>query len=409
MVSGGLLKITAGNLNVTENSGNNTQLNSGGSVEVSGGTLNISGTGGWFPIGDTNGQTSTFTVSGGTVNIANNFGTEVGRLGGGVLTINSGSFSATDTSGIGFIVGDNQAGAAGVGTVNLNGGTFTVNKITSLTANPNKFYFNGAVLKPSATNAAWFGAPANLSTEVRNGGAVIDTNSFNVTLADDIVHSTVGGDNASDGGLTKAGAGILTLSGANTYTGSTTVNGGTLSLSTAYLSDSAAVVIGASGVLNLTHSGTDQVGSLTINGILKADGVYDSTNSGGFITGTGKLRVGNSGYTAWADVNAPGQAMDMDHDNDGVDNGIEYFMGLSGSSFTANPAPVSGIVTWTMGATYTGVYGTDYEVQSSTDLVTWTQVPVGTGNNTVTVTAGTSVVYDMPTGGKSFVRLVVKN
>ena len=49
------------------------------------------------------------------------------------------------------------------------------------------------------------------------------------------------------------------------------------------------------------------------------------------------------------------------------------------------------------------------EVQSSTHLVNWIQVPVGTGDNTVAVTAGTSVVYDVPAGGKSFVRLVVKN
>lgn len=120
-----------------------------------------------------------------------------------------------------------------------------------------------------------------------------------------------------------------------------------------------------------------------------------------------------AGYASWADANAPGQTMDQDHDGDGVDNGVEYFMGETDSSFTANPAPVSGTVTWPMGADYTGVYGTDYEVQSSSDLVTWVQVPVGTVDNTVTVypgpTPARSVVYDMPTGGKRFVRLVVKN
>src|SRR5690606_26237951 len=98
-----------------------------------------------------------------------------------------------------------------------------------------------------------------------------------------------------------------------------------------------------------------------------------------------------------------------DHDNDGVENGIEYFMGQTGSTFTANPAAVSGSVTWPMGAAYTGVYGTDYEVQYSTNLVDWTKVDEGTGDNTVSVTPGTSVVYDMPTGGKSFVRMAVNN
>jgi hypothetical protein len=62
-----------------------------------------------------------------------------------------------------------------------------------------------------------------------------------------------------------------------------------------------------------------------------------------------------------------------------------------------------------MDDSYIGVYGTDYEVQYSTDLVIWTKVEEGTGDNTVAITAGTSVVYDVPSGGKSFVRLVVKN
>ena len=84
-------------------------------------------------------------------------------------------------------------------------------------------------------------------------------------------------------------------------------------------------------------------------------------------------------------------------------------MGETGSAITANPSAVSGSVTWPMGDTYSGVYGTDYEVQFSTNLVNWTKVDEGTGDNTVTVTAGTSVAYDIPTGGSSFVRLVVRN
>jgi hypothetical protein len=123
---------------------------------------------------------------------------------------------------------------------------------------------------------------------------------------------------------------------------------------------------------------------------------------------------GTAGYSAWAtDNGATGQTKDLDHDGDGVDNGIEYFMGQTDSTFTANPAAVSGTVTWPMAATYTGTYGTDYEVQYSTDLVIWTKANEGTGDNTVTVNPGPtparSVVYDVPTGGKSFVRLVVKN
>ena len=161
------------------------------------------------------------------------------------------------------------------------------------------------------------------------------------------------------------------------------------------------------------------VNTLYFGAAQQASGTWGATGSGAahiddtHFTGTGVVSVTTApvaGYTTWAANNsATGQTVDQDHDNDGVKNGIEYFMGQTNSTFTANPAAVSGTVTWPMGATYTGVYGTDYEVQSSADLVTWTQVPVGTGDNTVAVTAGTSVVYDVPTGGKSFVRLVVHN
>ena len=61
------------------------------------------------------------------------------------------------------------------------------------------------------------------AANVKDGGAIIDSNGFDVTIAQPLV---AGG----TGGLTKNGAGTVTLSGANTYTGATTVNAGTLVL-----------------------------------------------------------------------------------------------------------------------------------------------------------------------------------
>jgi autotransporter-associated beta strand protein len=216
--------------------------------------------------------------------------------------------------------------------------------------------------------------------------------------------------------VTKVGSGTWTLTGNNAYTGATTLNAGTLATGGNSIPNGGKLVINGGKVQAV---GVEVVDTLFFGGVQQAAGTWGATGSGAthiddtrFAGVTGVVSVTTApvaGYATWAAANAPGQTMDQDHDNDGVKNGIEYFMGLSGSAFTANPAPVSGIVTWPMGATYAGVYGNDYEVQTSTDLVTWTLVPVGTGDNTVTVTAGTSVVYDMPTGGKRFVRLVVKN
>jgi autotransporter-associated beta strand protein len=67
---------------------------------------------------------------------------------------------------------------------------------------------------------------------VRNSGALIDDGGFAITIAQPLLHSTVGGDSATDGGLIKqGGAGTLTLSGNNTYNGGTTIKAGTISVS----------------------------------------------------------------------------------------------------------------------------------------------------------------------------------
>jgi hypothetical protein len=107
-----------------------------------------------------------------------------------------------------------------------------------------------------------------------------------------------------------------------------------------------------------------------------------------------------SGFGTWADANgATGQNPQQDHDNDGVENGIEYFMGETGSSFTAMPGlDENNMIEWPKSSAYQGTY----QVQTSPDLSTWTDV-------TATET-GTSVSYTLPPGapgGKSFVRLLV--
>ncbi len=68
-------------------------------------------------------------------------------------------------------------------------------------------------------------------------------------------------------------------------------------------------------------------------------------------------------------------------------NGVEYFMGQTGSSFTALPVPDSnGKVSWPKNPDYLGTFA----VQTSTDLVTWTTVPH--------VVNGNQIEYTLPTG-----------
>ena len=106
------------------------------------------------------------------------------------------------------------------------------------------------------------------------------------------------------------------------------------------------------------------------------------------------------GFGTWASANAPGQTASQDHDGDGVPNGVEYFMGESGSSFTTNPQPVDGTITWPRNPNATGL---TFKVLSSTDLVTWNDVTLSANR-----TDPASVSYTLPNNGaKRFARLEV--
>ena len=105
--------------------------------------------------------------------------------------------------------------------------------------------------------------------------------------------------------VVKSGTGKWILSGANTYTGSTTVNGGTLSLTSACLDNASAVIIAAGATLDLNYSGNDIVGSIAIDGSgpLPA-GIYNSSHPvyGSYFTGTGSLVVLSGADGTWTSL-----------------------------------------------------------------------------------------------------------
>ena len=119
-----------------------------------------------------------------------------------------------------------------------------------------------------------------------------------------------------------------------------------------------------------------------------------------------------AGFSNWQSANATAQTIDLDHDTDGVPNGIEFFLGgtTSTTGFTTLPgvSNTSGAlsVTWVKSATYPGIYGTDYRVETSENLTgIWTPETLG-GNVTV---SGNDVkyTYPAPLGIRKFIRLRV--
>lgn len=72
-------------------------------------------------------------------------------------------------------------------------------------------------------------------------------------------------------------------------------------------------------------------------------------------------------------------------------------MGESGNGFTEMPTPdSSGVITWIMGPSHTGVYGIDYTIETSSTLLpgSWSEVPIGE----VTINPGSDLSYPLTPG-----------
>ncbi len=95
----------------------------------------------------------------------------------------------------------------------------------------------------------------------------------------------------------KSGSATLTLSGMNTYTGTTTVAGGMLACNSATSLGQGPIII-TSGKLSLNYTGTRQVTSLSFGGVAQANGTYGSTSSPAtnknntYFNGVGTITVG---------------------------------------------------------------------------------------------------------------------
>ncbi|MEI6674845.1 MAG: autotransporter-associated beta strand repeat-containing protein [Verrucomicrobiota bacterium] len=167
----------------------------------------------------------------------------------------------------------NNAHALGTGLLTITGGT-----LDNTTAGP---------LTNTNNNAqAWNGDFTFHGTQSLNLGTGAVTLGGNRTLTTSYATLTVGGsigDGVNTFGLTKDGSATLSLTGANTYKGTTTVNAGTLQLDGSTAAGST-VAVGTAGTLS---------GSGTVHGnaTLTGSGVINKT--GGSITGTLSVTGGN--------------------------------------------------------------------------------------------------------------------
>jgi Bacterial Ig-like domain len=162
-----------------------------------------------------------------------------------------------------------------------------------------------------------------------------------------------------------------------------------------------------------TVSGVDATVSANLSGLTIAPGAEfslswvsdrDASGSGSSKQiGIAQVSVtlpATAGYDSWKAANVGGQGPLLDFDNDGVKNGVEYFFGTTGPSFTPNPQPnAAGKISFPHPA---ATPGASYKVFTSPDLTNWTDV------TTSTVIEPGFVTYTLPSGqGKIFARLQV--
>lgn len=203
-------------------SANGTGSTASGIVNQTGGSVSeLSTTAGTFCIGGRTSGTSfnatgVYNLSAGSLSAASAI--RVGAVGNGALNQSGGTVTASGGVDLATAVG-------ATGTYNLDGGTLRTLNVVSSSGFNSTLNFNGGLLVPIGPSLAFVTNVAQVN--IRNGGLIVDTTNFNVTISSVLQHSSIPGDSAVDGGVTKLGNGTVTLIGlGSSYTGPTVINGG---------------------------------------------------------------------------------------------------------------------------------------------------------------------------------------
>ena len=234
---GGLMDVVSGNF-VVRGAAFNTQGGAGNTIQ---GSFNMDAGDVTFNVADGT-DASDLTVSAVLTNVAG-----IVKQGAGTMLATNVTYTGATTVDGGVLVLDESDNTYNGGAININNGaTLRLdNQTGTYLFGGDSFNFGasgGNTLEiVSGHNHVWSGnntVTTNGGTENTLTGSNINTNSggsagtltFNIadgTDARDLIVSTT---ISNGGGITKTGAGTLSLTGANSYTGDTNINGGVLEL-----------------------------------------------------------------------------------------------------------------------------------------------------------------------------------
>jgi fibronectin-binding autotransporter adhesin len=193
--------------------------------------------------------------------------------GGATATINA-AVTGGDGGALGASTSLNYPGAPGAGGIGIIGDNLTLTLNSAVSGGTwGDGSTRAASLRLGGASTLTLGAGASLTGGIQIAGGNLNfLQNTNVTLANVI---------SGTGSLTKSGTGILTLSGVNSYSGTTTINGGTLRFGSA---DAIAPTIITLNGGALDIAGFDVARSIRGSGAVVASGgghlVFDYTGSG---------------------------------------------------------------------------------------------------------------------------------
>ena len=301
--------------------------------------------------------TANGAVGTGAIFIAGNGGSNRLELSGGVTLSN-----AINHNGKGNTVGQ----AAGV--LNVSGSNTLSGTVTVQTGGSDSTFQSDAGL------LTFSGATA-ITTNATGARNILLTGAGNIAVTGAVTNGT------GTVSIAKQGTGTLTLSGTNTYTGTTNVNAGTLLVNGSLANTT--VTVDSTGTLG---------GSGTIAGATTVNGTLSAGNSPGVLTFSGNLSLG-SGSTSLFELN--GLTRGTEYDGVNVGGALTYGGALS-LSFNA---PIAAGTYDLFGGGYASQSGTFASVSVGGSFAeSFSSGPAITGTGWTAGSAGWSYVFDNLSG-----------